>query len=47
LKLDGLEEVALLGLVGVLEELLDVATHSGWRRVSSVLFEGWKRMDLG
>jgi hypothetical protein len=29
LQLDGLEEVALLGLQGVLKELLDVGSHSG------------------
>jgi len=29
LELDGLEEVSLLGLEGVLKELLDVGTHSG------------------
>jgi hypothetical protein len=31
LKLDGLEEVSLLGLQGVLQEFFDVGTHSGWR----------------
>lgn len=29
--LDGLEEVALLGLVAVLEEISDVLTHTGCR----------------
>jgi hypothetical protein len=31
LELDGLEEVPLLGLVGVLKELLDVRTNAGDR----------------
>jgi hypothetical protein len=31
LELDGLEEVALLGLVGVLKKLLDVGTNAGNR----------------
>ena len=31
LKLDGLEEVSLLGLQRVLQEFFDVGTHSGWR----------------
>jgi hypothetical protein len=35
LQLDGLEEVALLGLQGVLEELLDVGSHSGWKKQSA------------
>jgi hypothetical protein len=30
LQFDGLEEVSLLGLKRVLEEFLDVGTHSGW-----------------
>ena len=30
--LDGLQEVALLGVVAVLEELSDVLTHTGWKR---------------
>jgi hypothetical protein len=31
LELDGLEEVSLLGLIGVLKELLDVGTDAGNR----------------
>jgi hypothetical protein len=34
LELNGLQEVALLGLVGVGQELLDVGAHTGWRRIS-------------
>jgi len=30
LELDGLEEVSLLGVEGVIEELLDLGTHSGY-----------------
>lgn len=37
LELDGLEEVALLGLEGVLKELLDVGTHSGCGEILSVI----------
>tara|TARA_R110002033_G_C3725183_1_gene223374 strand:+ start:130 stop:378 length:249 start_codon:yes stop_codon:yes gene_type:complete len=35
LELDGLEEVSLLGLEGVLKELLDVGTHSGCGNIVS------------
>lgn len=34
LKLDGLEEITLLLVEGVIEQLLDLGTHSGCRRVS-------------
>lgn len=34
LKLDGLEEISLLRLQRVLEELLDVGTHSGCGNLS-------------
>jgi len=36
LEFDGLEEVSLLGLKGVLKELLDVGTHSGCGEIVSV-----------
>jgi hypothetical protein len=36
LKLDGLEEVTLLGLVGVLKELLHVGAHTGCRTLSAI-----------
>lgn len=39
LELDGFEEVSLLGLEGVLKELLDVGTHSGCGKVVS--FYSW------
>ncbi len=41
LELDGLKEISLLRLERVLEELLDVATHSGWWRkyVSACSFQ--------
>lgn len=45
LELDGLEEVSLLGLEGVLKELLDVGTHSGCGKLLSVTARakrGWR-----
>ena len=48
LELDSLEKVSLLGLVGVLKELLDVATNAGnrdfrhdWRCVSQRIFDSF------
>lgn len=44
LELDGLEEVPLLGLVGVLEELLNVRTNAGdrdFRHVGNVSPRGY------
>jgi len=44
LELDGLEEVPLLGLVGVLKELLDVRTNAGdrdFRHVDCMSPKGW------
>lgn len=35
LELDGLQEVTLLGLEGVVQELLNVGTHSGCKEESS------------
>jgi len=44
LEFDGFEEVSLLGLEGVLEERLDVGTHSGCGKLSAfILLE----QDLG
>lgn len=39
LELDGLEEVSLLRLERVLEELLDVGTHSGCGETCQILLE--------
>jgi hypothetical protein len=44
LEFDGFEEVTLLGLEGVLEEFLYVATHSGCgERMSAIARKGKKQ----
>lgn len=36
LELDGLEEVALFVIVGVVQQLLDITTDSGYRHITPV-----------